>query len=263
MTHGQPHPPHWPEGMTLSRLDSPVAIEQLLRDMQAQQSVATLFAISAADLAALAEPGPGTPLAHRLSDQLALLGLASLQGLDSQARRFRWRLGASVAAPPDALLAVSAMAGGVRVQQVLRGSWQADGPAWVLEADWPGWLLQWQRRRYPRITVPVGQSYSASFLFGKRRSTLDIDDFSQGGLALRGSRAETAMLFAGKKLPRVQLLLGDVAVQADLQVRARRSYQSFLLGEQVLAGCSIEAMDEADHDRLCRLLTRHPRPPQA
>lgn len=244
--------------MTLSRLDHPAAIGQLLQDMQAQQSVASLYDLPGEALADACDALHGAA-----PEGAALLGLASLQALDAPARRIRWRLGAAVTPPPDAVLAIVAMAGGVRVQQVLRGAWQADGAGWLLDADWPHQLLQLQRRRHPRISVPLGQSYSASFLFGSRRSTLDIDDLSQGGLALRGSRAEMAMLFVGKKLPRVQLQLAGTTVQADLQVRARRSYKSFLLGEQVLAGCSIEAMDAADRDRLAALLGSGQRPPQA
>ena len=98
-------------------------------------------------------------------------------------------------------------------------------------------MLQLQRRRHQRLSVPLGQNYSASFMFGRRRCELDIDDLSIGGVALRGTRQEAAMLFMGRVLPKVSLYMADGTVlQADLKVRSRRSYRSFLLGEQVLVG---------------------------
>ena len=193
------------------------------------------------------------------------LGLAQLVAIDAQAHSVRWHLPSAVQALPAQLVGVAHLAGGVRVQCPLQGTWAADGAqGWSLTMPGPPPLLQWQRRRHPRLQVPLGQHYSASFLFGRRRCVLDIDDLSLGGVALRGTRAETAMLFLGKTVPKVQLRMADdTQLQATLQVRARRSYRSFLLGEQVLVGCSWEAMAPHDHARLAELLERGVQPPRA
>lgn len=252
-----------PAGMTLSRLDDATAIAQLLQDMRAQQCVAALHLLpeGSADAHTASADDGMTPDTARNAGPL--IGLASLQQLDVPARRMAWRLPSALQPLPERVLALCALEGGVRVQLLLCGAWQADGNGWRLETDWPRALLQLQRRRHPRISVPLGLNHSASFSFGSRRSVLDIDNLSAGGLALRGSRSETAMLFVGKKLPKVQLHLAGATVQADLQVRGRRSYRSFLLGEQVLVGCSIEAMGEADRTQLALLLGRGEHPAQA
>ncbi|MBV8247820.1 MAG: hypothetical protein JO200_05175 [Comamonas sp.] len=126
---------------------------------------------------------------------------------------------------PPQVLALAHMPGGVRAQ-------------WVLQADWqPAAAGRWR--------LPLGQSYQAGFQFGQRRCVLHLEDLSLGGVALRGTRQETAMLFMGRKIAKAVLELGSgVQVQVDLIVRSRRSYRSFLLGEQVIVGCSLEGVSD-------------------
>jgi hypothetical protein len=227
-------------GLTLYRLDTPVAIGAALQEMFLQKSVLSLYANPDADDALV------------LSPEAKPLGMASLAAVDTQASTCALTVSAPLLPWPVHTLAVAHMAGGVRVQCVVPGDWQqAEGKHWQLEMPWPAHMLQLQRRRHPRFHVPLGQHYSASFMFGRKRCELDINDLSTAGLALRGSRAETAMLFIGRALPRVSLYMADGSVlEVALKVRSRRSYQSFLLGEQVLVGCSIETIAEGDQQTL-------------
>lgn len=241
------------KGMTLYRLQTAAAIGQVLQDMHSQRSVLSLFAVPAVQVD---EAVP--PVQPALAP--APLAMARLLEVDMAEGKARWHV-AGPTQPPEHVEGVAHMAGSVRVQCTLQGPWQAvpqgDEAGWVLQAPWPAEVQQLQRRRHPRLSVPLGHNYSASFLFGRRRCELDIDDLSIAGIALRGTRPETAMLFIGRQLPKVSVFLADGSVlQADLQVRSRRSYRSFLLGEQVLVGCSIERIDEEDKALLARLLAQ-------
>lgn len=227
-------------GLTLYRLDTPAAIGAVLQDVQQQQSVFSLYAQpGGADVVAL--PPDATPY-----------GLASLVAVDAQACTCMLSVSSPLLPWPTHTMAVAHMAGGVRVQCEVAGAWQqVEGNHWQLEMPWPAHMVQLQRRRHTRLHVPLGHNYSANFMFGRRHCALDIEDLSLGGVALRGTRPETAMLFLGRDLPQVRLCMADGSVlKVALKVRSRRSYRSFLLGEQVLVGCSVEAIAEADQQLL-------------
>lgn len=230
-------------GPTLCRLHNTNAIGTALREVH-QQGVVSLY-VPCAQYPQAALPVDALPV-----------GIARVEQLDLQCHTMALTVAAPVMALPDHVVAITHLAGGVRVQFDVHGQWQSyDGKQWQLNTHWPQEVLQLQRRRHPRLGVPVGQNYSASFSFGRKRCILDIEDLSIGGVALRGSRQETAMLFMGRVLPQVVLTMADgTQLQASLKVRARRSYRSFLLGEQVLVGCSVEVMDEADRAKLEALL---------
>lgn len=225
-------------GLTLYRLHTPAAIGQALHDVQQQKGALSLYAqdagVDSVQWAAHAAP----------------FGLASVSDVDAETQTVALHLSTPILPLPQQALGVAHLPGGVRVQWVVQGEWQPiDALHWQMHTPWPTEVLQLQRRRHQRLSVPLGQNYSASFRFGRRRCELDIEDLSLGGVALRGTRQETAMLFMGRDLPKVGLYMADGTVlEAHLKVRSRRSYQSFLLGEQVLVGCSVEAM--AAQDRL-------------
>lgn len=233
-------------GLTLYRLTTPAAIGQALHDVQQQQGALSLYA-QASGAEALPLAAGAVPF-----------GLASICALEAQAQSYALNLSTPISPLPEQAWAVAHLAGGVRVQWMVYGAWQAmGGNHWQLQAAWPTHVLQLQRRRHQRLSVPLGQNYSASFMFGHRRCALDIEDLSIGGVALRGSRKETAMLFIGRDLPKVGLYMADgTALQAHLKVRSRRSYQSFLLGEQVLVGCSVEGMLDEERLQLENLLAQ-------
>ena len=227
--------------MPYHRLDTLAAMRQVFELLQHQQIVMTLLAEvrDEADLrdvggrpcgmALLTRVQPGEPLVLEVSGALPPL--------------------------PPQVLALAHMPGGVRAQWVLQADWQpAAAGRWRLQAPWPAQVLQQQRRLHPRWQLPLGQSYQAGFQFGQRRCVLHLEDLSLGGVALRGTRQETAMLFMGRKIAKAVLELGSgVQVQVDLIVRSRRSYRSFLLGEQVIVGCSLEGVSDEVRAVLARI----------
>lgn len=245
-THNEPS-----HGMTLYRLRDAAVIARVMQELVEQQAVLSLYA---------AQSDQGLEVA----DHAPPLALASLRCTDVSQSALVLQIPRQTQPMPPRLIGIANMGAGVRVQCAVEGTWNEAADAWVLQATWPDELLQLQRRRHQRFPVPLGQNYTASFMFGRKRCVLDIDDLSLGGIALRGTRADTAMLFLGRELPQVTLKLANHDIlRASLKVRLRRSYRSFLLGEQVLVGCSIESMDEEDRASLHSLLAAGVQMPQA
>ena len=236
-----------PSGLSLFYIDQVTHIGHVLQELQRQKATLSLFA-------APIDSAPSTQLPEGQSPW----AIASVTAVDTAARTLTLCVAGQAQAPVNASLAIAHMAGAVRVQWCVQGAWeQVEDGVWHTTLAWPPQMVQLQRRRHPRWSVPLGHNYSAVFLFGNRRCVLDIEDVSVAGVALRGSRAETAMLFMGRSLPRVQLHLPDgVVLEVALQVRVRRSFKTFLLGEQVLVGCSVEHMDAADQAALTQWIER-------
>lgn len=125
----------------------------------------------------------------------------------------------------------------------------------VLRVLRPVSVARLQRRRFLRIEAPLGLPFSASLVMAGRGLELGIDNLSLGGVALRASPREARLLYVGQRLPRVTLELGrDAVLQTDLEVRSRRAWSSFLLGEQYLIGCSFASLSEEARDILCSTL---------
>lgn len=245
-THNEPF-----HGMTLYRLSDAAVIARVMQELVEQQAVLSLYAAQSDQGLEVAADAP--PLA-----------LASLRSTDVSQSALVLQIPRQTQPMPPRLIGIANMTAGVRVQCAVQGIWSETSDAWVLQAAWPDELLQLQRRRHQRFPVPLGQNYTASFMFGRKRCVLDIDDLSLGGIALRGTRTDTAMLFLGRELPQVTLKLANHDIlRASLKVRSRRSYRSFLLGEQVLVGCSMESMDEEDQASLHSLLAEGVQMPQA
>jgi PilZ domain len=107
------------------------------------------------------------------------------------------------------------------------------------------------RRSAPRRPMPLGPAFHADLVILGRSLSLSLEDLSLGGVALRASKAEAGGLLVGRRLPQVRLSLGDHGVMlVSLEVRARRSFRSFLAGEQVHVGCRFVDLDTAGQARL-------------
>lgn len=119
----------------------------------------------------------------------------------------------------------------------------------------PRCVARLQRRRFLRIETPLGLPYSASLMLGGRMVEMGMDNLSLGGVALRASPREARLVYVGQRLPRVWLELGhDVVLQTELEVRSRRAWSSFLLGEQHLVGCCFTLLTEEARETVRRTL---------
>lgn len=119
----------------------------------------------------------------------------------------------------------------------------------------PRSIARLQRRRFLRIETPLGLPYSASLMLGGRMVEMGMDNLSLGGVALRASPREARLVYVGQRLSRVWLELGhDVVLQTELEVRSRRVWSSFLLGEQHLVGCCFTSLTEDARETVRRTL---------
>lgn len=111
-------------------------------------------------------------------------------------------------------------------------------PQSLLNVAYPLTLIELQRRRFARINTPMGQPFSAAFGIGGRTYALSVEDLALGGVGLRASPQEAALLYIGRKLPRVQLVLrNDERLVVDLAICSRRAWHSYLLGKTFHVGC--------------------------
>lgn len=129
---------------------------------------------------------------------------------------------------------------------------EVTGPAQAAEQMPAG-----DRRSTPRRDSPLVPALRAEFTLLGRPRSFNIDDASLGGLGLRGAVDEGRGIFIGQRLLRVQLVLGThEALVADLEVRSRRNFRSFLVGEQVHIGCRFTGLGAEAEAALRQLLDR-------
>lgn len=118
----------------------------------------------------------------------------------------------------------------------------------------PDSLVWLQRRRFVRLGAPLGR-FRAEFVAGFRNYALSIEDISLGGVGLRASPKEGGLLYVGRKLLRARLELGlDEIVTVDMEVRSRRLWHTYLLGEQFHVGCRFIALAPSAHAGLQRVM---------
>lgn len=114
-----------------------------------------------------------------------------------------------------------------------------------------------ERRGMPRRDVPLGPAVRVEFVLLGRARSLNVDDVSLGGLGLRGTVEEGRGLFLGQEVPQARVMVGDqLVLAADLEVRIRRSFRSFLAGEQVHIGCRFLGLNPLAEAELQRLLSQ-------
>jgi hypothetical protein len=124
-------------------------------------------------------------------------------------------------------------------------------------ADAVGPVPASERRSTPRRDSPLVPALRAEFALLGRPRSFNIDDVSPGGLGLRGAVDEGRGIFVGQQLARVQLVLGaHEALAVDLEVRSRRHFRSFLVGEQVHIGCRLTGLGSEAQAELKRLIDR-------
>lgn len=147
---------------------------------------------------------------------------------------------------------------GAKLQFTLDSPWlsQPDNPT-LLPAEFPTVCLVQERREAPRLEMPLGAYYTASFVLDGRPYELQLYDFSVGGVGMRAPPRETVGLVVGRKLPRVLLELGPKnSIIVDMEIRLSRSFRSFLVGEQVQVGCRFTDISASTQEQIRRLLEK-------
>ena len=131
----------------------------------------------------------------------------------------------------------------------------SSAPQSALVVACPLSLIKLQRRRFARFNTPVGQPFSAGFGIGRRAMTLTVEDLAMGGVGLRATPQEAAMLYINRNLSRVQLVLGqDVSLVVDMEICSRHAWHSYLLGKQFHVGCRFTGIGPAELTEIQRVL---------
>jgi c-di-GMP-binding flagellar brake protein YcgR len=127
----------------------------------------------------------------------------------------------------------------------------------VVELPLPDACKVLNRRAESRLETPLGGSFGARFTLMGKVFELALYDFSRGGVGLRATPQQADELYVGKKLEAVELELGpSLTIQADLEVRLKRPFRTFLLGEQVQVGCRISNISMVMKQRLERAVSK-------
>ena len=145
-----------------------------------------------------------------------------------------------------------------KLQFTLDPGWQAEPlrPDCIV-ATFPAACLVLERRGDERQETPVGLRYLATFVTDGKPFELQLVDFSLGGVGMRAAPHDAESLYVGRKLQRVRLDLGpDLVLVADLEIRLKRSFRTFLAGRQVQVGCQFVNLTGAQRDDLRRVRLR-------
>jgi c-di-GMP-binding flagellar brake protein YcgR len=120
------------------------------------------------------------------------------------------------------------------------------------------------RRSAERVETPLGANFMASFVMaGNVPHKLTLLDLSLRGIGLRCSKRDAQGLLKGRKLRDVLLELGsETVVIEELEIRTRRAFRSFLLGEQLNIGCMFTSLSPEAEDQIQRVLDRIDNAPQ-
>lgn len=188
---------------------------------------AELEALRTAAVVLTAHPPAAGALAH-----------CRVHAVDGQSGRFVLET-LSPAAPTPGHTVFTAVRPGAKLQFTLDAQWDDTASGLPRFASpLPEDFLRLQRRAFERLDAPLGRDFGAEFIHLGQRFQLAVSDLSAGGIGLRASPRQAAMLRAGLRLPRVRLSLdGAPLAVIDLEVRLCRAFRSYLLGRQVHVGC--------------------------
>ena len=220
-------------------------------------------ASSAASAAPAAEPIPGPidPAAHRVHDlaqvcaELEALRAAAavltahppaagtlaqcrVHSVDANAGRFVLEA-LSPVVPASGHTVFTTVCPGAKLQFALDARWDSTaGSLPQMASPLPQDFMRLQRRAFERLDAPLGRDFGAEFTHLGQRFQLAVSDLSAGGIGLRASPRQAAMLRTGLRVSRVRLSLdGAPLAVVDLEVRLCRAFRSYLLGRQVHVGC--------------------------
>ncbi|AKJ27447.1 flagellar brake protein [Caldimonas brevitalea] len=165
--------------------------------------------------------------------------LGRVTSVDMAARR--WTFETLVETPvPDGAALFVAISHGIKLQFGLDVvQWQlVPGQPTRATCPFPAELIKLQRREFHRLDAPLGRPYVAEFTLHGQHYALNVYDLSLGGVGLRAAPHEAVGLSVGRRLSKVRLELGHgELLVVDLDIRLRRAFRSYLLGEQFHIGC--------------------------
>lgn len=185
--------------------------------------------------------------------------LGRILSVDPEQPHFVMELNEGSALPPGKITFVAVL-GNAKMQFRLSSTeWKSvPGKPCLIPMVFPETCTVLNRRAFERVETPVGAVFLASFVVnGTTPYELTIVDLSQGGLGLRGAKAEMKGLLRGRKITDVVLDLNDEPIViAEMEVRLTRTVRSFLLGEQLHLGCKFNSIAPEEARKLEVILDR-------
>jgi c-di-GMP-binding flagellar brake protein YcgR len=184
--------------------------------------------------------------------------MARIDAVDPDRRSFVLDLlDDSILAEGKAVFTAS-LGGNAKLQFELDANWSiVPGRSQLVELPLPETCKVLNRRAEARLETPLGGSFGARFTIMGKVFELALYDFSRGGVGLRATPQQADELYVGKKLEGVELELGpSLTIMADLEVRLKRPFRTFLLGEQVQIGCRISNISMVMKQRLERAVSK-------
>ena len=184
--------------------------------------------------------------------------MARIDAVDPDRRSFILDLLEDSILPEGKAVFAAALGGNAKIQFELDANWSiVPGRSQVVELPLPDTCKVMNRRAESRLETPLGGSYGARFTLLGKVFELALYDFSLGGVGLRATPHQADELYVGKRLEAVELDLGpSLTIQADLEVRLKRPFRTFLLGEQVQVGCRISNISMVMKQRLERAVSK-------
>jgi c-di-GMP-binding flagellar brake protein YcgR len=184
--------------------------------------------------------------------------MARIDAVDQDRRSFLLDLVDDSTLAEGKAVFTASLGGNAKLQFELDANWSSvPGRSRVVELPLPETCQVLNRRAESRLDTPLGGSFGARFTIMGKVFELALYDFSRGGVGLRATPQQADELYVGKKLEGVELELGpSLTIQADLEVRLKRPFRTFLLGEQVQVGCRISNISMVMKQRLERAVSK-------
>ncbi|WP_342117636.1 flagellar brake protein [Pseudoduganella sp. OTU4001] len=179
--------------------------------------------------------------------------LGRILSVDPEQPHFVMELNEGSVLPPGKITFATVLGNSKMQFKLSSQDWKSlPGQPHLIPLTFPETCTVLNRRAFERVETPVGSVFEASFVMnGTTPYELTVFDLSQGGLGLRGSKAQMKGLLRGRKVRDVVLALGDESITiTEMEVRVTRSVRSFLLGEQLHLGCKFTIIEPEEEARL-------------
>lgn len=188
--------------------------------------------------------------------------MARIESVDPELPHFVLDIaGGAQMEPGVPALLVASLGNNAKMQFDLPEDWHmVRGHTHMVQCTFPEFIHVLNRRAESRVESPVGGNYTATFILLSQKRSLQLYDFSPGGIGMRGTPQQAIGLRVGKKLDAVRLDIGDEAMTVDVEIRLARRFRTFLLGEQVQIGCKFINMTPQMQEKLKWIIAQHAAP---
>lgn len=185
--------------------------------------------------------------------------LGRILSVDPELPHFVMELNEGASLPPGDITFVACLRTAKLQFRLSSTHWKtAPGKPQLVPMIFPETCAVLNRRSSVRVESPLGANFTATFVMNGTPYELPVYDFALGGIGLRCSRSDAKGLLKGRKLRDIVLEVGgaDSVFVAEMEIRATRSYRSFLLGEQLHIGCQFTSITQEAEEQVNSLFAR-------